>query len=280
LTGKDANWVQLFPLRKVDGKYVIRYQNNELVFNEKDLRTEKVILNGVELSVPVEMKKFVSRYKRNLMTDYLDVYPSSIDEGAEVKAVELLDSVKQILEGDDIAFWIEGGTLLGAVRDGKFIPWDHDLDMGMIFESDAKMRRLIRDLRKQFHVSVKGFPERDDIWQLGKYRVLKIFPRKHKVLKDSLCLDLFVYYRSWMQELNREVYKYVVWYKNAYHETRFFDTREKMEFYGLIVPVPSNPREFLEVKYGKNWRTPIKEWNVSLQDGSVYRENNHHDVTE
>jgi hypothetical protein len=30
--------------------------------------------------------------------------------------------------------------------------------------------------------------------------------------------------------------------------------------------------KFIEVKYGADWRTPIKEWNVALDDGSIYQE--------
>ena len=34
------------------------------------------------------------------------------------------------------------------------------------------------------------------------------------------------------------------------------------------------PEDFLETKYGKEWRTPKKEWNVSIDDGSIIRDGN------
>ena len=39
-----------------------------------------------------------------------------------------------------------------------------------------------------------------------------------------------------------------------------------------LINVPSNYEEFLEVKYGPDWKTPNKKWNVALDDGSVIRE--------
>jgi len=48
----------------------------------------------------------------------------------EEPLIELLREVKDILDEHNVEFWLECGTLLGAVRDGKFIPWEEDLDFG------------------------------------------------------------------------------------------------------------------------------------------------------
>ena len=166
---------------------------------------------------------------------------------------------------------MEGGTLLGALRDQKLIPWDHDLDFGMRFQSNKQMKQLIRKLRRQFYVSVKDFPKTDKIWSLGDYRVLKIYPRKFWFFKEELCLDLFIYYEGHVPELDEPVYKYVVWNRNAFHRKEFLEKTESITFYGKDIPVPSNPEKFIEVKYGADWRTPKKEWNVALNDGSIYK---------
>ena len=67
------------------------------------------------------------------------------------------------------------------------------------------------------------------------------------------------------------MYRYVVWGKNAYHSTEYFDTLNEIYFYGLKVKIPSNPENFLQIKYGTDWKTPKKKWNVVLDDGSIIR---------
>ncbi len=45
----------------------------------------------------------------------------------------------------DITYWIDGGTTLGAVRNGGFIPWDDDLDFCFPVEDFHKLRKAIKE---------------------------------------------------------------------------------------------------------------------------------------
>ena len=44
--------------------------------------------------------------------------------------IDLLRQVKRVLDEHSVEFWLDVGTLLGAVRDREFIPWEHDIDLG------------------------------------------------------------------------------------------------------------------------------------------------------
>ena len=63
----------------------------------------------------------------------------------EKKAIEALRQVKEVLDNYDVEYWLDYGTLLGAVRDGKIIPWDNDIDLGMWKKNKEKLPYVLND---------------------------------------------------------------------------------------------------------------------------------------
>lgn len=59
--------------------------------------------------------------------------------------LEMAKEIKRVCGLLHISYFLDSGSLLGAVRHGGFIPWDDDLDMGM--------------LRKDYQIFVKRAPE-------------------------------------------------------------------------------------------------------------------------
>lgn len=57
----------------------------------------------------------------------------------EKTAVKNLKEIKEVFDKYGIKYWLDMGTLLGAVRDGKIIEWDKDIDLGTTEDSWKKI---------------------------------------------------------------------------------------------------------------------------------------------
>jgi len=57
----------------------------------------------------------------------------------------ILRAFKDICEEHGLTYWLEGGTLLGAIRHNGFIPWDDDIDVNMPEKDMLKLKEILTD---------------------------------------------------------------------------------------------------------------------------------------
>ena len=67
----------------------------------------------------------------------------------QLRLLDILTEIDKICRKHDIQYWIDFGTLLGAVRHRGFIPWDDDIDVAMPSE----------DYRRFLEIAPKELPD-------------------------------------------------------------------------------------------------------------------------
>lgn len=74
--------------------------------------------------------------------------------------LKLAKEVKRICEKNGISYFLEAGSCLGAVRHNGFIPWDDDLDMGMLRgEYERFIRACEKDLGEEYFLQTNDSDE-------------------------------------------------------------------------------------------------------------------------
>lgn len=73
--------------------------------------------------------------------------PKATGQLREIQLAEnyILQRIKDICDANEIQFWLMGGTLLGAVRHHGFIPWDDDVDIGMMSDELERLLQIMEN---------------------------------------------------------------------------------------------------------------------------------------
>lgn len=117
---------------------------NKLIEQEQIKETEQQLKKDIEKKSCFYYKNYLKRMenspvkKLEFEKDYCN---RELRQGFVIKPMikcawaaqlELLEEIKSICDVLEIKFWADWGTMLGAVRDKGFIPWDDDMDICMM----------------------------------------------------------------------------------------------------------------------------------------------------
>ena len=104
----------------------------------------KIILllcTGIVLIYGKELK-----YRHDCLTNNICFTPISNEN--KNKLYKLFNKLVIFLDEHKINYWLLFGSLLGSVRHGEIIPWDDDIDIGMMDEDYNKLKLLKNELNK------------------------------------------------------------------------------------------------------------------------------------
>lgn len=125
--------------------------NNELNYLKKENNNLKEFNK--------ETSEILDSYNENfkLLFYHYDLKPKNLFKNLQAVCQEVLNFVANVCDKYNIEYWIDWGTLLGAVRHDGFLPWDDDIDLGMmrkdferfieVFDSELKNHNLVGHLK-------------------------------------------------------------------------------------------------------------------------------------
>ncbi len=119
--------------------------------------------------------------------------------GDELKKIQIdiLNVVTEFCDKNNINYWIDCGTLLGAIRHKGYIPWDDDIDIGMLRPDYDRFLALFNQVHTKYKVySIENNP--DFYYAFAKVldteTTLYEFDHKgNRISNTSINIDIFVY---------------------------------------------------------------------------------------
>jgi lipopolysaccharide cholinephosphotransferase len=231
----------------------------------------------------------------------------------EKKAIEALRKIKTILDKNKINYWLDEGTILGAVREKKLIEWDHDIDLSIWYKDLDKIKPLFDEINKtgvqvcffegKKHVDLVGNGFKIDInlyhleedkatqmwYEQNKFGdfldyfiwILHIKNANTKESKVPLLITIFLVKianmipKSFNQKISKGLFKL---YKKKGSKpvpmaipSYFFTDLTDLEFYNMTFKVPKKTKEYLEYRYGLDWRTPKRDYIYNKDDLSIVK---------
>ncbi len=175
-----------------------------------------------------------------------------------------LTIVDKILEENNLRYWVDFGTLLGAIRHKGFIPWDDDIDIAMPRE----------DYEQLISKFSQGFPANPDLELVfSKNNSNKCFVKIKYKKSENIFIDIFPYdyYHSPLnndekKEVSLKISKQVK--KNFFRNIKdaakirknFKERTQKYILDGKSYNLDDKPALFMAIDFPHSWKNKVYNW--------------------
>lgn len=204
----------------------------------------RIIILGIRITFPnlfsviTRLRSPYFYYKKNNLD--ITKLPKATGQLRDLQLANLaiLKEIDYVCKKNNLKYWLEYGTLLGAIRHKGYVPWDDDIDISMLREDYEYLRERFNDLSRD-----KDLVIREDFNSKGQH-ILKVSHRYCKwVFVDIFPCDYCAYqntdddkiHLSEAVKSSREKFLTSMRYNNAvelYYEYKRF--REETSFFNNV----------------------------------------------
>ena len=157
------------------------------------------------------------------------------------KILEVMKYIDRICRSYNITYFIMGGTALGAVRHGGFIPWDDDLDIFMIPAEYEKFKKVLNAQNQDSFViqewkTTPGYVEYAKVRMNGTTFIEESF-KDRKDMHHGIYVDIMMLHQCPNDEsIEKSLYKkckYVTLYALSQRNWKPKSTAQKLALIAL-----------------------------------------------
>lgn len=123
------------------------------IFSLEDYRQTHKILYIFGIKIKFPKSEYIRKQKNNPFEEYkennidITTLPPATGQIRDVQLanLSLLKELDYVCRQHNLKYWLDYGTLLGAIRHKGFIPWDDDIDVGMMREDYNKITDALKE---------------------------------------------------------------------------------------------------------------------------------------
>ena len=168
----------------------------------------------------------------------------------KVQLMMLKDFIK-ICEENNILYFVIGGTLLGTVRHGGFIPWDDDIDVLMFREDFEKLNNIMSNTSNDKYHLINVLNEETYHYTFARFNlkntVLEEWWAKQVDYTVNIFIDIFIMDNIPDNKIKRFIHRWECFTLNQMvlyslikfqNESKIKEIIQQMAYYALkIIPV-------------------------------------------
>tara|TARA_Y100001954_G_C15807021_1_gene603201 strand:- start:582 stop:1232 length:651 start_codon:yes stop_codon:yes gene_type:complete len=209
-----------------------------------------------------------------------------------MKIDEQLEEVTKVLNEHDVFYWIDSGTLLGIVREGKLLSGDIDIDISIPYTEKEKVLSLLPAFESigYFIKEIWIYKSTDYILKLkseGKDRVIDFQIYYENKEQNIWYSPQFVNRKSsniLSKVVRKVIHDYIIGraknkntgkYPFAYDHIMWVESKDLIGTPKYLentqIKAPENIIGVLELHFGSTWKIPNSNWNFIRDDGAFVR---------